>query len=109
MMFFDIHNDVGYLSLAWSLEAASNGAPVSCEASSSSGAAITASAVTDNALFDKDLECVDGNGFSDALLAGDYVVSVAATTSTGDAVGVSAAQTKMVDGENRVTNLGTVV
>jgi cysteine-rich repeat protein len=106
----DILTDGGYFAFAWMLT--QGGAPVTCSqagiSGSSSGVELTATLISSGAATDDEFTCEDGMGVTSGLVAGDYSVSIDAFNSTGGlGRGANINQTT-IQGQNQVTNLGTV-
>jgi len=112
----DIYDDAGYFMLQWNLVGASNNAPLDCASAgitgSSSGVETTATISGPGTAFTDQFNCEDGFGFTSALPAGTYTVSVDAFTSAGGAGQAVNLANKVIKDRTQdpdpVTNLGTV-
>lgn len=110
----DFHADIidngGYFHLSWQLEGAQTHAALTCADAGVTGGVETIATIsgTQSAYNDK-FDCADGDDYTAAVPAANYVVSVDAFDASNTALGPAVNINKAVGAQNDVAELGTVV
>ena len=100
----------GYFKLAWTLIGAMTNNALTCTTAPNSGISLLSTDVANSTTFFDDVfDCGAGVGVTAALPSGTYTVSVSAIDANDAAIGTAPALTnKVIQGPNRVTDLGSV-
>jgi hypothetical protein len=102
-----IIDDGGRFVFDWSLVDAATNAPLNCaEAGNPDAIEISSTLSGPNTLTTDQFECSDLTGLTDPLIAGSYVVSVAALNAAGGALGAPQNQNTTITAPNGLTDLG---
>jgi hypothetical protein len=105
-----IFNDGGYFQMAWDLIDKTTRAPLDCAQAATNKIEITATVSSTTEAASLRFACQDGQGVTDGILEGNYVVSLAALNVGETApVGVAPAVNTSIRPQNEVTNLQTIV
>lgn len=104
-------SDGGYFQFDWDLRDSVTNAPLSCATGAVSKVAILSTSVTNgNNSFDDRFLCDKQYGLTGGLLQGAYTLEVSAADSAGRGLGPQTEiLNRVVNGPNRVTDLGTVM
>jgi hypothetical protein len=106
----EIIDDGGYFFLTWDLERAATGASLSCASApvpSGGGVRTVATSMANNTTSTDDIfTCEDHYGVSDPLIAGQYVIAVAAEDAAKQALGDSTSVNATIHAPSGLTDLG---
>ena len=105
----DIVTDGGYFSWAWTLQGETSGNPLTCaQVSGIQGVELISTISGTSTAFTDQYNCEDGFGYTAALPADTYTISIDAFSS-GGAIGTAPAlDNKVIGDKNAVTDLGTI-
>ena len=105
----EVLNDGGYFQLAWDLVGKSTNRPVACSqvAGLETIKAISTSVASATFAYDDSFVCDDHFAVSGGLLEGDYTIAIDALAGA-KSVGKMTLQTGTIEGQNQVTDLGTI-
>jgi hypothetical protein len=105
-------NDGGYFQVAWDLVGKSTNRPVQCSqvAGLDTLKAISTFVSSTTRAYDDSFACDDHFAVSGGLLEGDYTIAIDAVVAKdgGTSVGKAAPLSAKIEGQNRVTNVGTI-
>jgi len=106
----DFIDDGGRFVLDWDLRDAVTNAPLDCVGAGNPAAIEVRSTISGTSSLDSDLfDCEDGFGITDPLIDENYVVSISANNSAGQALGPSTNINTTITAPNGYTDLGVVV
>jgi hypothetical protein len=105
----EVLNDGGYFQLAWDLVGKTTNRPVACSqvAGLDTIKAISTSVASATFAYDDSFVCDDHFAVSGGLLEGDYTIAIDALAGA-KSVGKMTLQTGTIEGQNQVTDLGTI-
>jgi hypothetical protein len=107
----EVLNDGGYFQLSWDLIGSMTNRPLSC--ASATGAnkiqAISTSITDATVAYDDTFACEDGTAVSGGLLQGAYTIEINALSADKPVGAATTLTTKVIAGQNQVTDLGTVL
>ena len=107
-----IYDNAGYFGFAWNLVGKNSNAPLTCEQAgitgSSSGVAINVQVSGTMNADETQFDCTQYQGVSKPYVAGSYTVTVDAFTSAGGVSDTLQKDNQVLNGPNKVTDLGTV-
>jgi cysteine-rich repeat protein len=106
----DIIKDGGYFSWAWTLQGETSQNPLTCaDVAGIAGIDMISTISGTMAMFTDDFTCEDGFGYTSALPADTYVISIDAIDGANHALSTNTTLTDKVIGiKNAVTDLGTI-
>ncbi len=105
-----IADDGGYFFFDWALRDAQNNAALTCGDALADSVDITVTLNGTSQGRNDTFNCTQGRGYTAALIAGSYTVSIAALDSSDRSIGTAPALTnKPIDAPNKITDLGTVM
>jgi hypothetical protein len=105
----ELLNDGGYFQLGWDLIGKTSNRPVNCSqvAGLQTLKSVSTNMASSTFTYDDSFVCDDGAAVSGGLLQGDYTITIDAVA--GDkSVGKAPTLTGKIDGQNQVTDLGTI-
>ena len=107
----DILNDGGYFQLSWDLVGKTTNRPLDCAqvAGLNTIKAISTSVADARRVYDDELACEDHSTVTSGLLEGSYTISIDAMAGTRSLGKATTLTNKLIAGQNRVTDLGTIV
>lgn len=105
----EVLNDGGYFQLGWDLVGKTTNRPVACSqvAGLETIKAISTSVASATRAYDDSFVCDDHFAVSGGLFEGDYTIAIDAL-SGARSVGKMMLQSATIEGQNQVTNLGTI-
>lgn len=104
-----IFNNAGYFLFGWTLQAASNGQPVTCAQANADGVEIISTVAGGSAATTDQFNCEDGSAITPRMVAGAYNISIDAFRDGAGSLGEPVNRANQVIGDrNQVTDLGTV-
>ena len=105
----EVLNDGGYFQLGWDLVGKTSNRPVACSqvAGLETIKAISTSVASATRAYDDSFVCDDHFAVSGGLFEGDYTIAINAL-SGAKSVGNMTLQTQTIQGQNQVTNIGTI-
>jgi hypothetical protein len=107
----EVLNDGGYFQVSWDLIGKTSNRPVSCGQAAGVDKihAISASMTDATRSYDDTFACEDGTSVSGGLLQGAYTISVEALAGDKPVGTATTLTTKVIAGQNQVTDLGTII
>jgi hypothetical protein len=107
---YDIHTDKGFYYMNWALQSKASGAALQCgQVPGLTQIALDASVAETAARFSTTFDCNQQAGYSKALNAGLYQLSIAGISVAGLVTDSTTIANKQIATPNRFTDLGTVV
>ena len=105
----EVLNDGGYFQLGWDLVGKTSNRPVACSQVTGLETikAISTSVASATRAYDDSFVCDDHFAVSGGLFEGDYTIAINAL-SGAKSVGNMTLQTQTIQGQNQVTNIGTI-